>query len=677
VQEQVEVLHGVEVADPYRWLEDLDSAETRAWVDAQNGLTERWLDAVPARDEIRARLRELWSYERYGMPTHRAGRYFVLHNDGLQPHSVLYWMQGLDGERRKLIDPSELSEDATIALAGYYIPRDGKRVAYALSEAGSDWRVVRIRDVESGRDLEDELRWIKFSGITWTEDGTGFYYSRYPAQAEDAELGARLSNQQLYFHRVGTRQSEDRLIYEQPDHPDHGFAAALTEGERYLLVSVWKGDAPGNGVLIRDLHVPDAPLVPLIEGFEHSYAFSGISDTALYFRTDRDGPRGRLIAIDAANPGRQTEVIPEGDRTLLRVFVKTGKLVAQYLQDARSTVELFSLDGAPLGEIALPGVGTARGFGGIPDESQTFFSFTSFTRPTEIWRHDLATGEQQLWRAPEVEFDPNAYLVEHVFVESKDGTRIPLFVVRGKDARLDGNLPVYLSGYGGFGRAVLPGFSVTSLAWLERGGAIAQASLRGGGEYGREWHEAGTKLKKQNVFDDFIAVAEWLIDRGYTRPERLAIGGGSNGGLLVGAVMTQRPELFGAAMPMVGVLDMLRFHRFTIGWAWTKDYGSPDDPEEFRALLAYSPYHNLAPETRYPTTLVTTADHDDRVHPSHSFKFAARLQAAQAATLADRPTLIRVETRAGHGFGMPTDKRIALAADRWTFLVRALGMPGG
>ncbi len=675
----VETIHGVEVADPYRWLEDLDGEETRAWIEAQNELTFSYLAGIEARDRIRARLTALWDFERYGLPTRRKDRYFYARNDGLQNQSVLYVADGLEGEGRVLLDPNRLSEDGTTALSGTAISEDGRYLAYGVSRAGSDWQAWFVRDVTTGKDLPDHLKWIKFSGASWAKDGSGFFYSRYdePKAGEDKYAGVNYY-QKLYFHRLGTPQSEDLLVYERKDHKTWGFDGEVTEDGRYLVVHVRVGTDPKNGIFYRPIRPSKKGLgrgrmVELLRDFDAKYVFVGNDGPIFWFRTDKDAPRGKLVAVDTRRPAPRywKTLIPEQDATLEAVSVVGDRFFAQYLEDAKSKVAIYDLRGRPLGTVDLPGLGTVHGFGGRRKDKETFFAFTSFTTPATIYRYDIAKGERTVWRKPKLAFDPDDFVTEQVFYESKDGTKIPMFISHRKDVTPNGDRPTYLYGYGGFNIPITPGFSVPNLVWMEMGGVYAVANLRGGGEYGEAWHQAGTKHRKQNVFDDFAWAAKTLVERGWTKPARLAIGGRSNGGLLAGASITQHPELFGAALVGVGVLDMLRFHKFTIGWAWTSDYGSPDDPEDFRALLAYSPYHNVRPGTHYPATLVYTADHDDRVVPAHSYKFAAALQHAQGGPA---PVLIRIDTKAGHGAGKPTSKMIEEWTDLWAFLVKNLGI---
>ncbi len=671
--EQADDYHGTVVADPYRWLEDPDSPETRAWVEAENALTFGFLEQIPARAAIQKRLTRLWDFERYGTPSLQGGRYFYGRNDGLQNQGVLYVAETLDAAPRVLLDPNTLSADGTVALAGSAVSEDGNYLAYGLSAAGSDWTEWHVRDVETGEDRTDHLRWVKFSGASWARDGSGFYYSRYDAPRAGEELQQANYFQKLYFHALGTDQSADTLVYERPDEKEWGFGGYVSEDGQYLIISIRQGTERKNRVYFKPLATPDAPVVPLLDGFDASYSFLGNDGGVFWFRTDSDAPRGRVVAIDTANPdpAQWREVIPEADETLEGVSLVGQRFIAAYLQDAATLVKVFALDGALQRTVDLPGLGTAGGFGGKRAQTETFYSFTSYTSPAAIYRYDIPTAQSTVFRRPTVDFAQDDFETTRVFYASKDGTRIPLFLTHKKGLTLDGQNPTYLYGYGGFDVSLTPSFSPAVAAWLEMGGVFAVANLRGGGEYGQAWHDAGRRDKKQNVFDDFLSAAEWLIDSKYTSPPNLAIGGGSNGGLLVGACLTQRPDLFGACLPAVGVLDMLRFQQFTIGWAWTSDYGSSDNAEDFAYLLAYSPLHNLAPGTAYPATLVTTGDHDDRVVPAHSFKFAAALQAAQGG---QAPALIRIETRAGHGAGKPTAKVIEEAADRWAFLVKTLGV---
>lgn len=671
--DHVDELHGVKVPDPYRWLEDdvRESKDVAAWVEAENKVTMSYLEAIPQREAIRKRLTELWNYEKYSAPFKAGSRYFYFKNDGLQNQSVLYKQDSLDAEPTVLVDPNAWSKDGTVALGSTSFSDDGRYMAYSVADAGSDWNTWRILEVETGRLLDDELKWVKFSGAAWTSDHRGFFYGRYDAPPPGAAFQKTNLNQKVYYHRVGTPQSQDVLVYKRPDEPTWGFGLRVSEDGRYLVITVWKGTNDKYRVLYKDLTEPYGMPIELIDHFNDEYSFVGNDGTTFYFVTDLQAPRKRVVAIDTRNPTVIREVIPQAAETLAGADIIANQFVLTYLKDAKTQVKVHALDGRLIREVQFPGIGSATGFTGKRTETETFYSFSSFATPPSIFRYDLLTGESKLLRRAAVKFNPEDYEVKQVFYSSKDGTRVPMFVAHKKGLKLDGSNPTLLYGYGGFSIALTPSFSVSRLAWMEMGGVFAMPNLRGGGEYGEEWHKAGTKLQKQNVFDDFISAAEWLIKNNYTQPAKLGIQGGSNGGLLVGACMTQRPDLFGACLPAVGVMDMLRFHKFTAGRFWVDDYGSADNPEEFKALLAYSPYHSLKAQTRYPATLVTTADTDDRVVPGHSFKFAARLQESHTG---EAPVLIRVETRAGHGAGKPTSKLIEETADLWAFLVKNLGV---
>jgi prolyl oligopeptidase len=670
---QLDDYHGVKVADPYRWLEDENAPATRNWIETQNKLTFSYLEQIPRRSQLRQRLTELWNFERFGLPFKQGGRYFLTRNDGLQNQSVLYWLAAVGAEPKVLLDPNQLSKDGTVALSGYAVSQDGNYLAYGLATAGSDWQEWKVRDVRTAQDLADHLRWVKFSGASWTHDHQGFFYSRYDEPKPGAQLSGANYFQKLYHHRLGAPQSEDRLVYHRPDHKEWLFQGQVTDDGRYLIITVNQGTDPKNGSFYLDLQAPDAKVIELLNKFDAAYNFVGNRGPLFWFHTDLDAPRGRVIGIDITRAERANwrELIPQAAETIELVSGINHQFVVHYLQDACSRVKVFDTEGKFLREMPLPGLGTVSGFAGKLQDTETFYAYTSFNTPSVIYHCDLTSGASSLFRRPKVAFNPEDFETRQVFYSSKDGTRIPMFISHKKGLAPKGKTPTLLYGYGGFNISVTPSFSVANLVWMELGGIYAVPNLRGGGEYGEQWHQAGTKLKKQNVFDDFIAAAEWLIANHYTCRDKLAIYGGSNGGLLVGACMTQRPELFRAALPAVGVMDMLRFHKFTIGWAWTSDYGSADDPEQFKALYAYSPLHNLKPGVKYPATFATTADHDDRVVPAHSFKFSAALQSAQGGKA---PALIRVETRAGHGAGKPTSKLIEEAADRWAFLVRVLGM---
>ena len=675
VVEQVDDYHGTEVADPYRWLEDdvRENPDVKRWVDRQNDITFAYLATIEERAAIEKRLTELWDFQRYGLPTKAGDRYFYTYNDGLQNQEVIYTLDSLDGAARLLIDPNTWSEDGTVALAAFYPSPDGRYLAYLVQDGGSDWREARVLDVETGEVLDDHLVWLKFTNLDWAGDSSGFYYSRYPEVAEEELFQSLNKNNSVHFHAIGAKQSDDELVYARPDEPDWRFDATVTDDGNHLVIANGIGTDDRYQVFYKDLRRPDSDVVLMIEGFDYDYTLIDSVGDELFFRTNNGAPRNRIVAIDPSNPEPETwrEIIAEQQDVLSQASLVGGRLIGEYMQDAWSVVKIFDLDGEQVGNVDLPGIGTAYGFSGKFDDAETFFGYTSFDTPPTINRLDVVSGEVSVFRAPDVAFDPDDYIVDQVFFESKDGTRVPMFIGRRKDVVPDGNRPTMLYGYGGFNISLTPGFSITRLAWMEMGGIYAVANLRGGGEYGREWHQAGTKLNKQNVFDDFIAAGEYLIDEGYTNSDKLAIFGGSNGGLLVGAVTNQRPDLVAAAIPAVGVMDMLRFHRFTAGQFWTDDYGSADNPDEFAALHAYSPYHNLVEGTEYPAILVTTADTDDRVVPGHSFKYAAAAQQAQGGSA---PVLIRIETRAGHGAGVPTEKVIEEYADRWAFLVENLGM---
>ncbi len=673
--DHTDTYHGVTVPDPYRWLETdvRESDEVAAWIQEQNAVTQAYLEGIPERPAIAARLEELWDFEKYSSPVRKGNRLFYFKNEGLQNQSVLYTSDSLDADPQVLVDPNTWSDDGTVALAGIEISDDGEYVAYGVAEAGSDWQTWHILHTETAEKLDDEVQWVKFSSVSWTKDATGFYYSRYDAPEPGEEFQTVNLNQKVFYHARDTDQAEDRLVYERPDHPDWGFDAEVTHDGNWLVLTVWKGTDDKYRVVVKDLENADAKFVDAIDHFKNQYSLVGNDGSRMFFVTDLDAPRRRLVALDVSSPAtaQVREIIPEKDETLTGVRLINHQFVALYLKHAVTQARIHDLNGQLIRDVEFPAIGTAAGFEGTPTDDATFYLFSSFSVPPSIYRYDMRTGESQLVRRADVAFDPDAYEARQIFYTSRDGTRVPMFLVHRKGLPLDGSAATLLYGYGGFNVPLTPRFSVSRLAWMEMGGLFAMPNLRGGGEYGEKWHRAGTKQNKQNVFDDFISAAQWLIDNGYTSPEKLAIQGASNGGLLVGAVMTQRPDLFGACLPAVGVMDMLRFHNFTAGRFWVDDYGSAEDPEEFRALFAYSPYHNIRPGVHYPATLITTADTDDRVVPAHSFKFAAALQHAQAGPA---PILIRIETRAGHGAGKPTTKVIEEIADQWAFLVRNLDM---
>ncbi|MEC9391576.1 MAG: prolyl oligopeptidase family serine peptidase [Myxococcota bacterium] len=683
---------GTDVPDPYRWMEEPDSPETREWVDAQVALTTEHLRGIPRREAIKERLTTLWNYERFSSPSKRGDRYFFWHNNGLQNHSVLYSSESLDGSATAVLDPNTLSDDGTVSVSMTAFSDDGALMAYGTSDGGSDWQTIHIRDVLSGRDLTETLKWVKFSGASWTHDNNGFFYSRYPEPEQ--KLESVNEHQKLYYHQIGTLQETDRLIYEEPESPKVGFSGSVNESGDTLFIYGWEGTDDRNTLYTLDLTDPDAEVVKLFPNRDASYEIIGDTvirdergwlqrlfgpkraapETRYWIKTNHSAPNGRVVAVNPAHPEPEhwVEVVPESKHVLRGVSMVGGRLFVNHLEDVHSVVHVHDLEGNRISKVPLPGIGTAYGFGGKSTDDETFYSFTGFSSPPTIHRYTVSTGQSRVWKASKVEFNPDDLEVSQQFYTSKDGTKVPMFVMHKKGLKLDGQNPTILYGYGGFNISLTPGFSMSRVVWLEMGGVYAIANLRGGGEYGEDWHKAGTKQNKQNVFDDFISGAEHLIDAGYTSPEFLGIMGGSNGGLLVGAVMTQRPELFGAAVPSVGVLDMLRYHKFTIGWAWADDYGTSEESAEmFAYLKGYSPVHNVAEGTVYPDTLIVTADHDDRVVPAHSYKFAAELQRNHGG---DNPVLIRIETRAGHGGGTPMTKRIEQLADQYAFLVRALGM---
>lgn len=669
---QTDDFHGTPVRDPYRWLEDVDAPETLTWVKTQNELTYGFIEQIPARERLTQRLTALWDYAKASAPFRRGGLYFQFRNTGLQNQDVLYVAASSTAAGRAVLDPNSLSDDGTAALNAYAVSDDGRWLAYAVSRSGSDWQEWRIRDVQTGADLPESLAWSKFSGVAWAKDGSGFYYGRYPAPSEGETYQQANYNQQLAFHRLNTPQSEDALVYARPDQPEWGFEAQVSDDGHYLLLNVWQGTDTRNRFFYKDLQ-SDGEMVELIPSLEAAYIFVGNDGSRFYFQTDRDAPRGCLLSIDIAQPDKSNwqTLIHESADVLESVHLFGGQFVTVYMHDARHILRRFGLDGTPLADIPLPGLGSLPALTGRRAHDEMFYTFSAFISPATVYRYDFKTGASKLVFSPKIDFDFSAYETRQVFVPSKDGTKVPMFITHKKGLTYDGQNPTLLYGYGGFNIAYLPTFAIHYLAWLEMGAVFAVANLRGGSEYGEDWHQAGMLHNKQNVFDDFVACAEWLIAENVTSTPKLAIEGRSNGGLLVGACMTQRPDLYGACLPIVGVMDMLRFHKFTIGWAWVSDYGCADDPEFFPTLFAYSPYHNIKPGTVYPPTLVLTGDHDDRVVPGHSFKFAAALQAAQAG---EAPTLIRIQTKAGHGMGKPTAVLIQEWADIFAFLVQSLRM---
>ena len=668
--DQVDDYHGTRVADPFRPLEDPDAPATRAWIDAENALTRTTLDAIPERPALERRLTKLWNYERITTPLREGGRLFYSRNDGLQNQAVLYVVDAEGAQPRVLLDPNTLSTDGTVALSGIAVSRDGKSLAYGVASGGSDWQEWRVLDVASSRNTGDILKWIKFSAPAFNKDGSGFYYARYDAPASGRELDAVVKNQKIFFHRLGTPQASDALVH-APEDPAFLHQTRVSEDGRWLVLSISRGSSGKNRLWVKDLSREGAPFLRLFDDFSSRWAWVDNDGTRAFLRTDRDAPRGRLVSVDLAAPDPVlVDVIPQGDAVLQSVHAVGNRFVVVTMRDASLRARIHGRDGKRGKEIALPALGTVTGFSGRRADGDTYFSFASFTYPSTVYRLDLASATATVFQKPRVDFDPAAFETKQVFTSSKDGTKVPMFLVAKKGTAWDGTNPTLLTAYGGFNVPELPSFSVKYLAFVENGGVFAQACLRGGSEYGEEWHKGGMLEKKQNVFDDFAAAARWLIENKVTSAKKLAIAGGSNGGLLVGAVLNQHPELFGAALPAVGVMDMLRFQKFTIGWAWTNEYGSAENAEQFKFIYAYSPLHNIRKGFAYPPVLITTADHDDRVVPAHSFKYAAALQEAQAG---EAPVLIRIETRAGHGAGKPTSKLIDEAIDQLAFLAKTLG----
>ena len=670
--EQVDTYHGVQVSDPYRWMEATETPDVQSWIAAENKVTSDYLNTISERDIIRERLTKLWNYERYSAPFKRGKNYFYSKNDGLQNQSVMYIANSITDPGRVFFDPNKLSTDGTVALNGMSFTEDGKLMAYALSTAGSDRTSWHVREVETGKELTDTLRPNRQGGVSWLKDNSGFFYSRFPDAEKGQELKGATYNQKIYFHKLGTPQTDDYVVYERPDDKEFFVGGGVSEDGNWLIISVGKGTSRKNMVYFKNLTAEKAPILPLVDKIESDYSFLGNDEGTFYFRTDKGAPKGKIVKVNALTPNPVwADVVPEVTETLGGVSFINNQFVVNYLKDAYTQIKIFDTDGKFVRDVKLPGIGAAGGFGGRREDFETFYSYSSYNTPTTIFSYNMKTGKSKQFRQAKVNIKPKKYVVKQQFFKSKDGTDVPMFIVHKKGIKLDGTNPTIVYGYGGFNIPQTPGFSVARMVWLDMGGVYAVVNLRGGSEYGEAWHEAGTKLKKQNVFDDFIGATEWLIANKYTSPKKVAIQGGSNGGLLVGAVLNQRPDLFGAALPAVGVMDMLRFTQFTVGRAWTSDYGSPDNAEEFKAIYAYSPLHTIKPGTKYPATMVTTADHDDRVFPAHSFKYTAALQAAQAG---DAPILIRIETKAGHGGGKPTAKIIEEQTDIYGFLVKNLGM---
>ena len=660
---------GQEVADPFRWLEDDNSDETLNWVKAQNELTFGYLDKIPFRDKVKDRLTEILNYERYGTPFKKAEKYYYFKNDGLQNQSVMYVMDSLGGESNVVLDPNTLSEDGTIALGGINFDKAGTYLGYLTSIGGSDWKTAQILELSTGKVLEDKIDWIKFSGLNWHKDG--FFYSRYPAPDTNEELTNKNEFHKLYYHKLGTNQEKDVLWYEEKDFPNRNIYASISEDERFLIVNKVESST-GNALSVFDLELDTPKEIVLIDSYEKEYSVFDNDGDFLYVLTNFEAPNMRVMKVDINNPGIENwvEIIPEITEPLKGISVLGKKLFVSYLKNAYSQVKVYDMAGKFLQDFELPGIGSAGGFSGEKDETEAFFSFSSYTIPPSIYMINTADLSYNLFKKPQLKFDTEQFATEQIWYSSKDGTKIPMFITHKKGLEMNGENPLLLYGYGGFDVSVTPGFSASRLPLLENDGILVVANIRGGGEFGEEWHLGGTLANKQNVFDDFIAAAEYLIENKYTSPSKLAIQGGSNGGLLVGACMTQRPDLFAVAFPQVGVLDMLRYHKFTIGWAWATDYGSSEEEEAFKYLYAYSPLHNVK-NIEYPATLVTTADHDDRVVPAHSFKFISELQHNKAGV---NPALIRIETSAGHGAGKPISKHIEETADIWSFMWYNMGL---
>ena len=673
--DQVDEQFGVKVADPYRWLENdvRTDSEVKAWVDAEVATTNAYLETLPGRDVFKARMKQLYNYERFGLPVKKGGKYFYSRNSGLQNQSVLYVRDTLTGEGRVVIDPNGWSKDGATALAEWVPSEDGSKVLYGVQDGGTDWRTLKVLDVATGQLLSDTIEWVKFSGLSWAKDGSGFFYSAFPAPAEGAKFQALNESQKVFFHKLGTPQTADRLIYATPEKPRQGHIAQLTDDGRWLVIATTQGTDRRYEVHVIDQTQPGAAPQMVFAGLEYEWQLAGNAGATLFWKTNSGAPRLRIVATDLSKAGELPvlrEIVPEDKAVLESATIIGGNLIAEYLVDVKSEVRLYTLEGKRRGTLPLPGIGSVGGFGGDQLDAETFFAFTSFATPTTIYRYDVKTNTATPWAAPKVAFNPADYVVEQKFYASKDGTKVPMFVVH-KKALPKGPAPTLLYAYGGFNISTLPGFSATRLAWMEQGGVLAVANIRGGGEYGSAWHDGGRLEKKQNVFDDFIAAGEYLIANGITTKDKLTIQGGSNGGLLIGAVVNQRPDLFAAALPAVGVMDMLRFDRFTAGRYWVDDYGYPSKEADFKVLLAYSPYHNVKSGVAYPAILATTADTDDRVVPGHTFKYTA---AIQHADIGPKPHLVRIETRAGHGSGKPTDKVIEEAADLWAFAAKWTGM---
>lgn len=661
---------GTKIADPYRWLENDTSAETKVWVDAQNKVTQNYLEQIPYRNDIKTRLTEIWNYPKESAPLKVGEHYLFTKNDGLQNQNIWFIKKGLDGTEEVFLDPNKLSEDGTAAISFLGVSNDKKHIAYSVAQAGSDWSNIYVMEVASKKKLADELKWTKFSGAAWK--GDGFYYSKFDEPAKGTDLSAANKFQKIYYHKLGDDQKNDQLVFEDKTNPNLYFGASVTEDERFLIVYASAGTS-GNALFYQDLNEPNSKISLLVEGYKNNHSIIDNDGDKLLLNTDLGAENRQVVLIDPKNPDPKNwqKIIPESKLAMEGVGTGGGFLWATYLKDASTNIAQFDYKGKKIGDVKLPAIGTVGGFGGYKDDKEFFYSFTNFTTPGTTYRYNIAKGESELYKKSQLKFDTENYETKQVFYPSKDGTQVPMFIVHKKGIKLDGNNPVYLYAYGGFQVSLTPAFSLSRMLFLEKGGIYVQPSLRGGSEYGEAWHKAGMLEKKQNVFDDFIAAAEYLIKEKYTNASKIAISGGSNGGLLVGACMTQRPELFKVALPAVGVLDMLRYHKFTVGWGWGVEYGTSDKKEDFDYLIKYSPLHNIKPNVNYPATLITTADHDDRVVPAHSFKFAATLQEKYKGS---NPMLIRIETRAGHGAGKPTAKLIEESSDVWSFVFQNLGM---
>lgn len=666
--DHVDDYFGIKISDPYRWMEDIDSGETKNWIREQQQLSERYFANLPIRERITARVQSLYNYEKYSLPFKERERFFYFKNEGLQNQAVLYVHDTVDAEPRVLLDPNGFSPDGTVALTQAVVSPDARLLVYGLSDAGSDWQEWRFRDIDSGKDIQDHLKWIKFSTAAWAKDSSGIYYSRYAAPMQGQVLEQQNYHQKLYFHRLGTSQDKDLLVYENPDNKEWGYTAEVTEDGRYLLITISEGTDQRNRFYYSELGEGHENVVKLLDDFDAEYTFIGNIKNIFYFKTDLDAPSGRIIAIDIRKPQSRywKQIVPEHAATpIAGVSMINHQLVIRYIQDVLSVVSVFNLDGTKVRDISLPGLGNVQGFGGKINDAETYFVFSSYIQPPTLYRYDFNAGMYEVFQKPQLDFNPEDFVSEQVFYVSKDGTRIPMMISYKKGLQKNSRNPALLYAYGGFSISITPGFNPAYIAWMEMGGIYAVPNLRGGAEYGEKWHQAGMFEKKQNVFDDFYSAAEYLIAQGYTSTESLGIYGRSNGGLLVGAAITQRPELFAVAVPSVGVMDMLRFHKFTIGWAWVSEYGSSDNAGQFAYLVKYSPLHNIR-NRDYPATLVMTADHDDRVVPSHSFKFGAALQEQQRG---EKPVIIRIETRAGHGAGKPTAMKISEISDMFAFLI--------